>query len=138
MKICNGLRPKSNYRIPQLIFDIINQCWDADPFKRPNTIKLFGLIGGLWSDKKDVNSVISGQAKEADDINKNLSFSSLLISSDNSIPYTTHPQAVYTSKLLDFKNLPVPKNADNNEIEYSDSLKMDFAKLNINSKDKNN
>ncbi|GBC37991.2 kinase-like domain-containing protein [Rhizophagus irregularis DAOM 181602=DAOM 197198] len=138
MKICNGLRPKSNYRIPQLIFDIINQCWDADPLKRPNAINLFGLIGGLWSDKKDVNSVISGQAKEADDINKNLSFSSLLISSDNSIPYTTHPQAVYTSKLLDFKNLPVPKNADNNEIEYSDSLKMDFAKLNINSKDKNN
>ncbi|PKC07966.1 kinase-like protein [Rhizophagus irregularis] len=135
MKICNGLRPKSNYRIPQLIFDIINQCWDADPLKRPNAIKLFGLIGGLWSDKKDVNSVISGQAKEADDINKNLSFSSLLISSDNSIPYTTHPQAVYTSKLLDFKNLPVPKNADNNEIEYSDSLKMDFTKLNINSKE---
>ncbi|RGB24154.1 kinase-like domain-containing protein [Rhizophagus diaphanus] len=33
MKICNGLRPKSNYKIPQLIFDIINQCWDADPLK---------------------------------------------------------------------------------------------------------
>ncbi|POG53445.1 hypothetical protein GLOIN_2v1792409 [Rhizophagus irregularis DAOM 181602=DAOM 197198] len=31
----------------------------------------------------------------------------------------THPQAVYTSRLLDFKNLPEPKNADNKIIEYS-------------------
>ncbi|CAB4412511.1 unnamed protein product [Rhizophagus irregularis] len=61
---------------------------------------------------------------------------------DTSISYVTHPQAVYTSKLLDFKNLPEPKNADDNDdlhgIEYSDSLKMDFTKLNINSKDENN
>ena len=35
MKICQGLRPKSNYKIPQPIVNIINQCWDADPSKRP-------------------------------------------------------------------------------------------------------
>ena len=28
-------------------------------------------------------------------------------------------QAVYTSRLLDFKNLPEPKNANNNETEYT-------------------
>ncbi|CAB5185736.1 unnamed protein product [Rhizophagus irregularis] len=87
-------------------------------------------------------SVIYGQAKETDEINKKLSFSSPLISSDTSISYVTHPQAVYTSKLLDFKNLPEPKNADDNDdlhgIEYSDSLKMDFTKLDINSKDETN
>jgi hypothetical protein len=27
----------------------------------------------------------------------------------------THPQAVYTSRLLNFKNLPEPRNADNND-----------------------
>ena len=35
----------------------------------------------------------------------------------------THPQAVYTSKPLDFKELPEPKNADDNNhssmTEYS-------------------
>ncbi|CAB4479525.1 unnamed protein product [Rhizophagus irregularis] len=45
-------------------------------------------------------------------------------------------------RCFDFKNLPEPKNADDNDdlhgIEYSDSLKMDFTKLNINSKDENN
>ncbi|CAB5363482.1 unnamed protein product [Rhizophagus irregularis] len=88
----------------------------------------------------NVDSVIYGQAKETDEINKKLSFSSPLISSDTSISYVTHPQAVYTSKLLDFKNLPEPKNAndDLHGIDYSDSLKMDFTKLNINSKDENN
>uniref|UniRef100_U9TXH7 Uncharacterized protein n=1 Tax=Rhizophagus irregularis (strain DAOM 181602 / DAOM 197198 / MUCL 43194) TaxID=747089 RepID=U9TXH7_RHIID len=56
------------------------------------------------------------QAKEADEINKKLP----LISNDTSISCVTHPQAVYTSKLLDFKNLPEPKNVDNTEIDYSD------------------
>src|SRR3954467_8529232 len=27
ISICQGLRPKSNYKIPQLILDIIKQCW---------------------------------------------------------------------------------------------------------------
>ncbi|CAB5185643.1 unnamed protein product [Rhizophagus irregularis] len=49
-----------------------------------------------------------------------------------------HSQTVYTSRLLDFKNLPEPKNADNNDLEYSDSLKMDFTKIDINSKDERN
>ncbi|EXX76228.1 kinase-like domain-containing protein [Rhizophagus irregularis DAOM 181602=DAOM 197198] len=143
MKICNGLRPKSNYRIPQLIFDIINQCWDADPLKRPNASELRELIFRLVRDihLKKVDSVIYGQVKEADEINKKLSFSSPLIST-GTISYTTNPQAVYTSRLLDFKNLPEPKNADNNDdllgIEYSDSLKMDFTKLNIKSENENN
>ncbi|POG73997.1 kinase-like domain-containing protein [Rhizophagus irregularis DAOM 181602=DAOM 197198] len=121
MKICKGLRPKSNYKIPQLIFDIINQCWDADPLKRPNASELNNLFLNLWDDIcNKMDSVIYGQVKEADDINKKLSISSPLIST-GTISYMTHPQAVYTSRLLDFKNLPEPKNADNNNdlIEYS-------------------
>ena len=33
IRICQGLRPKSNYKIPQLILNIIKQYWDADPLK---------------------------------------------------------------------------------------------------------
>ncbi|UZO03078.1 uncharacterized protein OCT59_023491 [Rhizophagus irregularis] len=114
-----------------------------DPLKRPNAVRLNNLFFDLWKDiaYKKMDSVIYGQVKEADDINKKLSFSSPLIST-GTISYKTHPQAVYTSRLLDFNNLPEQKNADNNNdllgIEYSDSLKIDFTKLDINSKDESN
>ncbi|GET02601.1 kinase-like domain-containing protein [Rhizophagus clarus] len=129
MKICNGLRPKSNYKIPQLIFDIINQCWNADPSKRPKAVELYDLFENLSFDhacKK--NSAICKQTEEADEINKKSLFSTIQspLSSTDALLYTTHPQAVYTSRLLDFKNLPEPKNTDNNdglfENGYSESL----------------
>ncbi len=47
VRICYGLRPKSNYKIPQLILDIIQQCWDADPLKRPNADRLYDLLKNL-------------------------------------------------------------------------------------------
>ncbi|GET51343.1 kinase-like domain-containing protein [Rhizophagus irregularis DAOM 181602=DAOM 197198] len=121
MKICQGLRPKSNYKVPQLILDVINQCWDADPLKRPNAYELHHLLYDLYFDINNrVDSIIYGQAKEADEINKK-SFSTVQssLSFTSTLSYTTHPQAVYTSRLLDFKNLPEPKNADNNDLEYS-------------------
>ncbi|GBB97954.1 hypothetical protein RclHR1_03100016 [Rhizophagus clarus] len=96
IRICLGLRPKSDYKIPQLILDIIKRCWDADPLKRPKADELYGLLYKI---------------------------------------YLSNPQAIYTSRLLDFKNLPEPKNAidnkdnDNSLEEYSESLKMDFTKL---------
>ncbi|POG75677.1 kinase-like domain-containing protein, partial [Rhizophagus irregularis DAOM 181602=DAOM 197198] len=34
ISICQGLRPKSSYKIPQTILNVIEQCWDADPLKR--------------------------------------------------------------------------------------------------------
>ncbi|EXX68530.1 Ypk2p [Rhizophagus irregularis DAOM 197198w] len=122
MKICQGLRPKSNYKIPQLIVDIINQCWDADPLKRPNAVELRESIEKLYNDIDDnkVDSVIYRQVKEADEINKKASFPvQLPLSSTSMLSYVTHPQAVYTSRLLDFKNLPQPKNANNDDLEYS-------------------
>ena len=54
------------------------------------------------------------QVKEANEMNKNLPS---LSSTTGTLSYTTHPQAIYTSRLLDFKNLPEPKNSD--EIKYS-------------------
>ncbi len=112
VRICQGLRPKSNYKIPQLILDIIKICWDADPLKRPNAEELRELFDNLLSN--DENSTINKQIKEADEINKQLSDLSL---STSILSYTKHFQAVYTSKLLDFKNLPEPKNVEDDFLE---------------------
>ena len=116
-KICQGLRPNSNYKIPQLISDIIKQCWDADPLKRPKAEELYELLQDLHSDAyNDEENLISEQIKEADEVNKKSSATS---SYTGNLSYTTHTQAVYTSRLLDFKNLPEPKNADDNNAVYS-------------------
>src|SRR5436190_22315054 len=110
IRICQGLRPNSYYKIPQLISDIIKQCWDADPLKRPKAEELYKLFNNKHYNE---NSILNKQIEEADEINKQLP--SEATSSTSILSYTTHPQAVYTSKLLDFKNLPKPKNND-----YSD------------------
>ncbi|RGB39594.1 kinase-like domain-containing protein [Rhizophagus diaphanus] len=138
MKICQGLRPKCDYKIPQLIVDIINQCWDADPLKRPNANEVTMLFCGL-SLQNNVDSVLCGQVNEADEMNKKASFPvQSPLSSTSTLSYMTHPQAVYTSRLMDFKNLPEPKNADYDDLEYSDSTRIDLTKLDINSEDKIN
>jgi serine/threonine protein kinase len=118
IKICQGLRPNStNYKIPQILFEIINKCWDANPLKRPKAVDLYNLLCGLYSDiyKKLTDPTIDKQIKEVDEINEHSSYlSKSPLLSAGTLSYITHPQAIYTSRLLDFKNLPEPKNADDN------------------------
>ncbi|POG76983.1 kinase-like domain-containing protein [Rhizophagus irregularis DAOM 181602=DAOM 197198] len=135
ISICQGLRPKSNYKIPQLILNIIKQCWDADPLKRPKANKLQDLLRNLQYSSEDHE--INKQIEEANKINKKLTSSSSLYTGPT-LSYTTNPQAVYTSRLLNFKNLPEPKNAidnkddDNSFGEYSESIEaIDFTKLDL-------
>ncbi|CAB4446505.1 unnamed protein product [Rhizophagus irregularis] len=62
------------------------------------------------------------------------------MTSFESSSYNTHSEASYTSRLLDFNNLPEPKNSDdyyeqNDNIiskEYSESLQLNLSQLNIN------
>jgi len=123
IKICQGLRPKSDYKIPQLILDIIRQCWDADPLKRPEAEELWKVMDKLYGDTADryrsdymENFLINQQIREADEINEQLP--PLTIPFTNTLSYATHPQAIYTSRLLDFENLPEPKNADSNDYSF--------------------
>ncbi|UZO22860.1 uncharacterized protein OCT59_015209 [Rhizophagus irregularis] len=140
ISICQGVRPKSNYKIPQLILDIIKQCWDADPSKRPKAQELYKLVDNLYDHgfAKYKGEIIKKQAEEADKINEKFTSTSLPYNG-TTLSYTTNPQAVYTSRLLNFKNLPEPKNAIDNKVdvgEYSESIEaIDFTKLNL---DENN
>ena len=107
IRICQGLRPKSNYKIPQLILDIIQQCCDADLLKRPNADELQYKLGEWeYNLRNEKDSEIYKQANEADEFNKTQPSFTL---SDTELVYTTHSQAIYTSRLLKFENLPEPK-----------------------------
>ena len=119
IKICNGLRPKFNIKVPQLIEDLAKQCVDADPLQRP-TAEYLGERFGRWEAYSNYynndDSEIYKQVKEANEFNEKQP--PTFTKSSTELTYTTHPQAIYTSRLLNFNNLPEPKNADNNE-KYS-------------------
>ena len=101
-----------------MLEDITKQCVDADPLKRPSADYLREKFYQWNGDRFKVNSEISKQIKEADEFNKNHPILTNTLS-NTELTYTTHPQAIYTSRLLNFKNLPEPKNADDGEPDYS-------------------
>ena len=120
VKICQGIRPKFITKVPRLLEDIAKQCVDVDPLKRPTADYLSEKFSRwrIYVHNKDKNSEIYKQIKEADEFEPTL----INTLSDTELTYTTHPQAIYTSRLLNFKNLPEPKNADDDE-----SLEKDYS-----------
>ncbi|UZO27042.1 uncharacterized protein OCT59_019251 [Rhizophagus irregularis] len=133
------LREIETHMILSKYMDIISLCFGItkDP-KSGNFMIVMGyakdanelqnLLSNLWTEsyyKNQITKQIEEQIEEADKINKKLTSSSLLYDTGPTLSYTTNPKAVYTSRLLDYKNLPEPKNG-----EYSESLEaIDFTKL---------
>ncbi|RGB42315.1 hypothetical protein C1646_810057 [Rhizophagus diaphanus] len=136
INICKGLRPRFNIKVPQLIVHLIKRCLDANPLKRPIAKEINNILR-RWENGS--NEELQAQIKEADKINNN-SLNNIIPLSNLGISYNTHSKASYISRLLDFNNLPEPKNSDDyyeqndNKIskEYSESLQLSFSQLNIN------
>jgi serine/threonine protein kinase len=100
IKICKGLRPNIFEYTPKLLVDLIVKCWDAKAENRPTAKELYQKLEKL----RENNS----QMEEYDDkIQLNRS------SEKRSSNIQTHPQAIYTSRLLNFNNLPEPINSGN-------------------------
>ncbi|GBC41218.1 kinase-like domain-containing protein [Rhizophagus irregularis DAOM 181602=DAOM 197198] len=101
IKICKGLRPTISKDIPKLFADLIIKCWDAEIKNRPTIKELYQALNE-WN--YGPNSEIYFQIEEYDKIReekfKNRS------NEDKSKSFKTHPQAIYTSRLINFKNLP--------------------------------
>ncbi|EXX64199.1 Ypk2p [Rhizophagus irregularis DAOM 197198w] len=116
IKICKGLRPTISKDVPKLLADLMIKCWNAEIKNRPTTKELYQLLK-KWNDEiEDIegsedsqNSEIYLQTKECDKIRKE-KFKNRS-NEDKSKSFKTHPQAIYTSRLLNFKNLPKPVNS---------------------------
>ena len=120
--ICKGLRPKISEDTPKLLADLIMKCWDAKVESRPTAKELDQILnkwniecgGGGYgdiisdddSDYKDENSEIYIQIEECEKIRENKP-----VKNKPKTIHQTHPQAIYTSRLLNFKNLPEPENS---------------------------
>ncbi|RGB39002.1 hypothetical protein C1646_637793 [Rhizophagus diaphanus] len=116
IKICLGLRPRFNIKVPQLIMHLIKRCLDANPLNRPEVREIYDILYE-WHEYDD-QSEIGKQIKEAEEINISLPTSNKLPS------YETHSKAVYTSRLLNFNNLPEPKNSDDYDEQNDNIISM--------------
>ena len=119
VKICRGLRPKISEDTPKLLADLIMKCWVAKAENRPTAKELYQILN-KWNiecgsssinrrvitSKIDKNSEIYIQIEECRKIRKNKP-----VKNKPKTIHQTHPQAIYTSRLLNFKNLPEPENS---------------------------
>ncbi|EXX57061.1 Rad53p [Rhizophagus irregularis DAOM 197198w] len=113
LNICNGIRPEINEsEIPKIYIDIMKKCWDSNPNNRPRAIDLEKSIRSFYFGIDIFNDEeIKKQFEKAEEYRKvNL----LSIKSNQS---TTHPEAHYTSRLLN----PFTKNLYSMEV-------IDFTK----------
>jgi serine/threonine protein kinase len=103
IKICEGLRPTIYDDTPKLIADLISSCWDAKPENRPTAKKICKKLQEWRDEAMERTGEIYSQIKESEKIKEN-----------RTIPENIqlHPQAIYTSRLLNFENLPEPINSN--------------------------
>ncbi|RIA96142.1 kinase-like domain-containing protein [Glomus cerebriforme] len=105
LRICEGLRPKFNIKVPQLLINIIKQCLNANPVERPVITELDETFNNWCTDIKDKKDTeINLQIKEAEEYNKCLSPTSTIKTYINS-----NPRVFYSTRHISFE----PRNADN-------------------------
>ncbi|GES89926.1 kinase-like domain-containing protein [Rhizophagus clarus] len=127
ISICNGTRPKINEKImPKCYIDLIKKCWNSNPDNRPNsieikdTIKLFyDSLDQNFEKKEQKHYEIEEQFKKTQEYRK-----ANFLSIKNNQVTVSHPQAVYSSRLLN----PFTKNLDYNINNYDTVEIIDFTK----------
>ena len=98
MNICKGARPGFSNNTPKFYIELAFKCMDANPDKRPTVEEVFSIIQ-KW------NYDFDNLRKEFDKMDE-IKFD------PSTITAVIHPNAIYTSRLLNFTNLPQPVNSN--------------------------
>ncbi|RIB02936.1 kinase-like domain-containing protein [Gigaspora rosea] len=111
-QICLGRRPEIRCKVPQSLLDLMNKCLDAEPQSRPTAKALVDMLAQFYIDLEDKKTGLYKQVEEIKNLDKN----SLILNQANQTKstrfnYQTHKQAIYTSRFLNFQQLPKPVNA---------------------------
>ncbi|POG71846.1 kinase-like domain-containing protein [Rhizophagus irregularis DAOM 181602=DAOM 197198] len=97
MNIINGIRPKIVPGTPLEYKNLMKECWDADPLKRPNILTLWNKINNINLHYQNMSDELFKSEMDNLEMNK---------VEEN---YTS--SRLFTSKIHNFGNLPEPRNA---------------------------
>ncbi|RGB38409.1 kinase-like domain-containing protein, partial [Rhizophagus diaphanus] len=125
VKICKGFRPKISEDTPKFIVDLIIKCWDAKAENRPTAKELRQILYKYYFDIDDESSEFYSQIKECEKIKENKLKNRT--NENKSKNLQTHPQAIYTSRLLKFENLPEPVNSTDYLSSYQETISSSSA-----------
>ncbi|PKY20665.1 kinase-like protein [Rhizophagus irregularis] len=128
IKIINGMRPKIIPGTPLEYKELMEQCWDANPTKRPDISTLsykFRDLNRSYSQNENEHSKImsinNSQSNTRFNVNSSSTNSSFLGNfSVNSSNWDI------SSRVYNFENLPEPKNATKEEQDAYHSIQFDF------------
>ncbi|RIA85510.1 hypothetical protein C1645_741528 [Glomus cerebriforme] len=116
LSICEGTRPEINEpEVPDCYINLMKKCWNSNPDNRPNTIEIEKVIRSFYNSYCSTSTQqecikIKMQFEEAEKYrikHKNNR-------TDKNNQLTTHPQAIYTSRILNPFTKDLPKYNDNN------------------------
>ncbi|RGB38529.1 kinase-like domain-containing protein [Rhizophagus diaphanus] len=113
LAIYDGLRPKVIRGTPKCYIELVNKCLDSDPEKRPSCNELLSIIS-KWN-----LEFINGKTES--EIVKEFSNADAIVSREySSNEITLHPEAIYTSRHMNFRNLPKSRNSLGVQVENSE------------------
>ena len=125
VKICKGLGLKISEGTPKFLRDLIIKCWDAKIENRPTAKELSQILKKWHNEYFYKHGEIYSQMEEYDTkFEKNRRENTLGENKSKNIK--THPQAIYTSRLLNFKNLPEPINSSDLSFQFNSEGKYLF------------
>ncbi|CAB4431944.1 unnamed protein product [Rhizophagus irregularis] len=140
LSICKGERPEIIQNTPQCYVDLMKKCWNEDPLKRPTSEEVSNIIEE-W--------IYLPFEKEIKDISEELKHNVMEFINapiwHNDLDSESHPQAYYTSRLLDFNSKKLNENLETedsqasvnvNELLISDNLN-DYIIKDLKSLDEN-
>ncbi|RHZ76506.1 hypothetical protein Glove_196g30 [Diversispora epigaea] len=113
MDICKGLKPEIKCEIPQFFKEIMEKCWNFEPFKRPTAKELLFQLNEYFNDN-EIKEQVKKQIKAVLKSNKDF------IKYD---PNEMHPEAIYTSRLI--PNVAIPKYDTFIEDEENETQEME-------------
>ncbi|GES91380.1 kinase-like domain-containing protein [Rhizophagus clarus] len=132
--ICNGLRPKFRDDTPECYGELMQRCWSPYAQDRPTISEIVKILNEWHVYGKNKDHFVNAESKRikrvlAKGLNPNPVGRMVA-------PPKIHPQAIYTSRLLKFPALPIPRNSPIPTPRRSQSLsEHDFGRTQMSSQD---